>query len=83
MSVKNGIYRIAQLTKWTSRLLGGLLLLVNTYSLIAERNHLGRNLPAGFELETNHDAFAVLLVIVVCMAMAEGVAWILEGFIDE
>jgi hypothetical protein len=84
MNISMGIYRLAQVIKWTSRVLGVPLLLFNTYALIVERNHLGRNLPSGFELEANSgDAIAVLVVTVVCMAVAEGIAWILEGFASD
>jgi hypothetical protein len=87
MNISMGIYRLAQVIKWTSRVLGVPLLLFNTYALIVEsveRNHLGRNLPSGFELEANGgDAIAVLVVTVVCMAVAEGIAWILEGFASD
>jgi hypothetical protein len=40
-------------------------------------------LPSGFELEINVDAITKLAVIVFLMAMAEGIAWILEGFASE
>jgi hypothetical protein len=83
MNISEGIHRLSQLIKWTSRVLGILLLLVNTYALIIERNHLGSNLPSGFELEVNGDAIAVLVVTVFCMAVAEGIAWILEGFASD
>ena len=83
MNISEGIHRLSQLIKWTSRVLGILLLLVNTYALIIERNHFGRNLPSGFELEVNGDTIAVLVVTVFCMAAAEGIAWILEGFASD
>lgn len=66
MSVKNGIYRIAQLTKWTSRVLGGLLLLSIAYVFISESD--------------SQNALAPLVITVGCMAIAEGIAWVLEGF---
>ena len=83
MSIKKGIYRIAQVIKWISRVFGGSLLIVKTYVMIAERNHLGRNLPSGFELEINRDAIAVLAIIVFLMAVSEGIAWVLEGFAND
>jgi hypothetical protein len=83
MSIKKGIYRIAQVIKWISRVFGGSLLLVKTYAMIAERNHLGRNLPSGFELEINRDAITVLAIIVFLMAVSEGIAWVLEGFAND
>ena len=69
MSVKNGIYRIAQLTKWTSRVLGGLLLLSIAYVFISESNIEGALVP--------------VVISVGCMAVAEGIAWVLEGFGSE
>jgi hypothetical protein len=69
MSVKNGIYRIAQLTKWTSRVLGGLLLLSIAYVFISES-------------DSNH-ALVPVVITVGCMAIAEGIAWVLEGFSRE
>ena len=69
MSVKNGIYRIAQLTKWTSRVLGGLLLLSIAYVFISESD--------------SKDALVPIVITVGCMAAAEGIAWILEGFGSE
>ena len=83
MSVKKGINRIAQVIKWISRVFGGLLLTAKTYSMIAERNHLGRNLPSGYELEINRDALVMLFSIVFLMAVAEGIAWVLEGFAGD
>ena len=73
MSVSNGIYRIAQLIRGTSRVLGGLLLLVNAYALIFLR----------LELKERDDAIAVLLVTVFFMAIAEVIAWVLEGFAND
>ena len=67
MSVKRGIYRIAQLIKWTSRVLGGFLLLALAYAQI-------------FESTSKGDVGVVLVMTVVSMAIAEGVAWVLEGF---
>jgi len=69
MSVKNGIYRIAQLTKWTSRVLGGLLLLSIAYVFISDSDSKGALVP--------------VLVTVGCMAVTEGIAWVLEGFSSE
>lgn len=66
MSVKNGIYRIAQLTKWASRVLGGLFLLSIGYVFISEG-------------DSKH-ALVPVVITAVCMAIAEGVAWVLEGF---
>jgi hypothetical protein len=66
MSVKRGIYRIAQLTKWASRVLGGLLLLGIAYVFISEG-------------DSKH-ALVPVVITAVCMAIAEGVAWVLEGF---
>lgn len=73
MSISNGIYRTAQLIKGTSRVLGGLLLLVNAYALIFLR----------LELKERDDAIAVLLVTVFFMAIAEVIAWVLEGFAND
>ena len=73
MSISNGIYRIAQLIRGTSRVLGGLLLLVNAYALIFLR----------LELKERDDAIAVLLVTVFFMAIAEVIAWVLEGFAND
>lgn len=69
MSVKNGIYRIAQLTKWTSRVLGGLFLLSIGYVFISEG-------------DSKH-ALVPVVITAVCMAIAEGIAWVLEGFSRE
>lgn len=61
MSVKNGIYRVAQFIKWTSRTLGGLFILIVLF------------MP--------QDSMIILLVLtVVFMAIAEGIAWVIEGF---
>jgi hypothetical protein len=65
MSLANGIYRIAQFIKWTSRLMGGLLLLINAYAFIF----------LSVELRERDDAFAVLLVTGVFMALAEVISW--------
>ena len=73
MSVKNGINRIAQLVRVTSRVLGGLVLLVNAYALIFLRLELGER----------DDAIAVLLVTAFFMVVAEVIAWVLEGFSSE
>ena len=73
MSISNGIYRIAQLIRGTSRVLGGLLLLVNAYALIFLR----------LELKERDDAIAVLLVTVFFMAIAEVIAWVLVGFAND
>jgi hypothetical protein len=67
MSVKRGVYRIAQLVKWTSRVLGGFLLIALAYGQIFERNNQG-------------DIGVVLVMTIVFMAIAEGFAWVLEGF---
>ena len=69
MSVKNGIYRIAQLTKWTSRVLGGLFLLSIGYVFISEG-------------DSKH-ALVPVVITAVCMAIAEGIAWVLEGFAND
>ena len=73
MSVSNGIYRIAQLVRWTSRVLGGLVLLVNAQALIFLR----------LELRERDDAIAVLLVTTFFMVVAEVIAWVLEGFAND
>jgi hypothetical protein len=73
MSVKNGINRIAQLVRGTSRVLGGLVLLVNAYALIFLRLELGER----------DDAIAVLLVTAFFMVVAEVIAWVLDGFSSE
>ena len=71
MSVTTGIYRIAQLTKWTSRVLGGLLLLFIAYAEIF-KNEGARN-----------NVLVPVAITVGCMAIAEGIAWVLEGFSRE
>ena len=71
MSVKNGIYRIAQLTKWTSRVLVGLLLLAIAYAEIFNNEGVSNNV------------LVPVVITVGCMAIAEGIAWVLEGFTDE
>lgn len=70
MSVKTGIYRIAQLIKWTSRVVGGCWLLAIAQAKIFESNSTG-------------DVGVVLVITVVSMAIAEGVAWVLEGFVSD
>jgi hypothetical protein len=69
MSVKRGIYRIAQLVKWTSRVLGGLLLLSIAYVFISESG--------------SKEALVPVVITTVCMAIAEGIAWVLEGFVSD
>jgi hypothetical protein len=71
MSVRNGIYRIAQLTKWTSRVLGGLLLLAIAYAEIFNNEGVSNNV------------LVPVVITVGCMAIAEGIAWVLEGFSRE
>lgn len=70
MNVKRGIYRITQLIKWTSRVLGGLFFLSIAYVFIIR------------DSDSEH-ALVPLLVTVGCMAIAEGIAWVLEGFADD
>jgi hypothetical protein len=70
MSVKRGIYRIAQLIKWTSRVLGGFWLLAIAYARI-------------FEGKNEGDIGFILVMTVVSMAIAGGVAWVLEGFASD
>lgn len=64
MSVKNGIYRVAQFIKWTSRTLGGLFILI---ILFMPKAHIGNTI-------------LLLALTVVFMAIAEGIAWVIEGF---
>lgn len=64
MSVKNGIYRVAQFIKWTSRTLGGLFILI---SLFAQGNNIS-------------NIIFFLALAVLFMAIAEGIAWVIEGF---
>ena len=71
MSVKNGIYRIAQLTKWASRVLGGLLLLFIAYAEIFKNDGVSNSVGVP------------VVITIACMAIAEGIAWILEGFGSE
>lgn len=69
MSVKRGIYRIAQAIKWVGRVLGGLWFLAMAYALTAIR--------------TSEVGFILLISSVVFVGITEGIAWILEGFTDE
>jgi Sec-independent protein secretion pathway component TatC len=63
MSVKNGIYRVAQFIKWTSRTLGGLFILIVL-----------------FTPKDSTSMIILLALTVVFMAIAEGIAWVIEGF---
>ena len=69
MSVKRGIYRIAQAIKWVGRVLGGLWFLAMAYALTATR--------------TSEDGLILLISSVVFVGITEGIAWVLEGFADE
>ena len=70
MSVKRGIYRIAQLIKWVGRIIGGLFVVSSAYQMIAPN-------------PTSADAYAMLLMAGIVLAITEGIAWILEGFGSE
>jgi hypothetical protein len=69
MSVKRGIYRIAQLIKWVGRIIGGLFVASSAYSMMFSKPY-----------ETHSDAYGMLLMAGIVLAITEGVAWILEGF---
>ena len=68
MSAKTGIYRVAQFIKWTSRTLGGLFILGLAYSAISSPMSKPANM-----------IFLVVLTVGF-MAIAEGIAWVIEGF---
>lgn len=70
MNVSTGLYRLAQVIKWPSRVLGGLLLIAVAYKQV-------------FEQSTGGDAGVALVMTVVFMAIAEGIAWVLEGFAND
>lgn len=70
MNFSVGIYRIAKVIKWTSRVIGGLLILAMAYAYI-------------FENGSKEGLGVALLVIVVYVALAEGIAWVLEGFAND
>lgn len=65
MSAKNGIYRVAQFIKWTSRTLGGLFILIVLF--MHKADNIGSTI------------FLVALTVGL-MAIAEGIAWVIEGF---
>jgi hypothetical protein len=67
MSVKNGIYRIAQLIKWVGRIIGVLFVISSAYQMIAPN-------------PTSADAYAMLLMAGIVLAITESIAWILDGF---
>jgi hypothetical protein len=72
MSIKRGIYRIAQLIKWGGRTIGGLFVVSSAYSMIFSKPY-----------ETHSDAYGMLLMAGIVLAITEGIAWILEGFGSE
>jgi hypothetical protein len=69
MSVKRGIYRIAQAVKWTGRGLVGLWFMVGGFVMLTS--------PVS---ERSQDELVYLILVVVFLAITEGIAWILEGF---
>ena len=73
MNISTGIYRLAQVFKWSGRVVGAIWLLGLFY------NYIGRsNSPP-----LNADAYFFLGSLVVFVALTEGIAWILEGFADD
>jgi len=72
MSVSRGIYRIAQLIKWVGRIIGGLFVVSSAYSMMFSKPY-----------ETHADAYGMLLMAGIVLAITEGIAWILEGFGSE
>ena len=72
MNISKGIYRIAQLIKWVGRIIGGLFVVSSAYSMIFSKPY-----------ETHADAYGMLLMAGIVLAITEGIAWILEGFGSE
>jgi len=69
MSVKRGIYRIAQAVKWMGRGLVGLWFMVTAFVMLTS--------PVS---ERSQDELVYLILVVGFLAITEGIAWILEGF---
>lgn len=67
MDVSRGVYRLAQVIKWTGRVLTGLYILT---LLITNKYPDGSLLP-------------FIILAFVFLAITQGVAWILEGFSGE
>ena len=74
MSVKRGIFRLAQLIKWVGRIVGSLFVVGSAYQMIAPN-------------PTSADAYGLLLMAGIVFALTEGVACVLgdigEKFINE
>ena len=70
MSVKRGIFRIAQLIKWVGRIVSSLFVVGSAYQMIAPN-------------PTSADAYGLLLMAGIVLAITEGIAWVFEGFGSE
>ena len=73
MNISSGIYRLAQVIKWTGRVLGGFWIVV-----------VYLNLSNSARTEVHKvDAIFFLCLAVVFVLITEGIAWVLEGFADD
>ena len=73
MSIANGIYRIAQVIKWTGRVIGGIWVMSVCYSVLT--NPITQS--------DSKENLVLFIMAVVFIGITEGIAWILEGFGSE
>jgi hypothetical protein len=71
MNISHGIYRLAQLIKWAGRIIGAIYIV----SFVS----------ANFFTEKNatSDAFLFGGLLILFLAITEGIAWVLEGFSND
>jgi len=73
MNLSQGLYRLAQIIKWSGRVLGGFWFVgVSISFLNSERTQV-----------LKVDTIFFLCLAIALVAVTEGIAWVLEGFADD
>jgi hypothetical protein len=73
MNLSQGLYRLAQIIKWSGRVLGGFWFVgVSVSFLNSERTQV-----------LKVDTIFFLCLAIALVVVTEGIAWVLEGFADD
>jgi hypothetical protein len=73
MNLSQGLYRLAQIIKWSGRVLGGFWFVgVSVSFLNSEKTQV-----------LKVDTIFFLCLAIALVVVTEGIAWVLEGFADD
>ena len=75
MNISTGLYRLAQVIKWSGRILGGLLFFTFAFQLFTSTSRSQDMM--------NSEVTILFLIPVGLIAITGVVAWVLEGFSDD